>query len=85
MLERLLREIEHGGTFSPSILAVKLNINESLILAMIDMLVRRGSLKEYPVCQKDACQGCSIRKGCEQGIKLEKHLWVFEGINRTDR
>jgi len=74
MLEKLLAEIELGGTFETSVLAARLGTSSGMVAAMLEHLQRLGRLRPYQTCG-DACGGCSLKKGCktahhEDGVRL---------------
>jgi len=74
MLEKLLAEIELGGTFETNVLAARLGTSPGMVAAMLEHLQRLGRLRPYRSCQ-DACGGCSLKKECktthiEDGVRL---------------
>lgn len=60
MLIELLQIVERGGIQSPQQLADELGVSPSLVVAMLDDLVRIGYLEPLAGgCSSDACGNCS--------------------------
>ncbi len=75
MLERILQEVDCGGTIDASALAARLHTSAPMVEAMLDHLVRSGYLKEYIDCG-DGCSGCSLQAACDPGQgRTALRLW----------
>ena len=63
MLEKLLHEIEQGGTLETSVLAARLGTSPQLVAAMLEHLQRLGRIGSYTDCAS-GCGGCSLQEAC---------------------
>lgn len=78
MLEKLLKEIERGGTQDVTTLAYRLNTSPEMIRMMLEQLARMGRLSSSSYCANDGCGGCSLADFC--GPKADKiNLWEYRG------
>ena len=64
MLERILTEIDRGGTLDTTSLAARLDTSPQLVAAMLEHLERIGLIRSYVNCA-DGCGGCSLRGNCQ--------------------
>lgn len=61
MLEKLMTEIQNGGTLTPDILAERLGTSPRMVEAMLDHLARLGKLHNVaPVCSQGTCSACAL-------------------------
>jgi len=63
ILEKLLAEIQSGGTLEVRALADRLGTTPALVEAMLEHLERSGLLKAYQGCD-GACTGCGLKSTC---------------------
>lgn len=73
MLERLVAEIQMGGTLETGVLAAKLGTSPKLVQAMLEHLQRTGFIKSYVNCDNLGCQSCSLSDAC--GSSPAVRLW----------
>lgn len=64
MLEKLLAEIQAGGTLEVNTLARKLNASPQLITLMLEHLQRAGHLRPYQQACESGCEACSLQGDC---------------------
>ena len=64
MLERLLKRVSQGGTFSTQSLALEFDVSKELIEAMLADLVRLGRIQAIEGCAESACAGCGLASAC---------------------
>ncbi len=65
MLEKLLTEIQNGGSLQPATLAAKLNISVGLVEMMLEDLERRGLLAQVNTSScSEPCGGCPLVGEC---------------------
>jgi len=79
MLEKLLREINDGGTLEVSELAVRLGTSTNMVTAMLEYLSRTNYIQPYKQCT-DSCAGCSLIKECKQkseGDVPDKNIRIY--------
>ena len=74
MLEKLLQEINAGGTLETVALAARMNTTPKLIEAMLEHLQRSGLILNYVICG-DGCGGCNLRDACNKGAQSAVRLW----------
>ena len=75
MLERLLQEVQGGGTIDAAALAARLDTSTPMVEAMLDHLVRAGYLGEYIDC-RDGCMECNLRDACDpEQVRRNVRLW----------
>lgn len=75
MLQKLLTEIQSGGSFEVKNIASRLNTTPEMVVAMLQHLQRSGQLKNFPICE-DACNGCALKSAClNSGTKNSVTLW----------
>ena len=77
MLEKLLAEIESGGTLETRALAHKLGTSPQMVSAMLELLERRGRLSLYQNCES-ACAGCELAGACQPIVK-SKAMQLWQG------
>jgi DeoR/GlpR family transcriptional regulator of sugar metabolism len=70
MIERLLKCIAKGGSFSTQSLATELDVSNELIESMLADLVRAGRLKLVEHCAADECKGCQMASSCKPQAKI---------------
>ena len=73
MLERLVMEIQNGGTFETGMLAARLGVSPQLVQAMLEHLQRSGLIHPYINCDRVDCQGCGLHDAC--GSPALVRLW----------
>ena len=74
MLEKLLQEINAGGTLETVTLAARMNTTPQLIEAMLEHLQRSGLIQDYVNCG-DGCGGCNVRNECNKQAQSAVRLW----------
>ena len=69
MLEKLLVEIEQGGTLELGVLADRLGTSPQMIKVMLGHLEQMGKLADLAACMDSSCGACSLTGMCssEQG------------------
>ncbi len=74
MLQKLLAEIEKGGTLNPAALAVRLQTSAALVEMMLEDLERRGMLSRLATqCgSAEACGECSASSACAPRVWFKK-------------
>jgi hypothetical protein len=72
--EELLCRIEKGGTLDE--LATELGMRKSVLVAMIEFLVRKGYLIEIRSGQEQRCAGCSMCGTCSVPVPGGGSGWV---------
>jgi hypothetical protein len=78
MLQKLLAEIEKGGTLNPAALAVGLQTSPGLVEMMLEDLERRGLLSRLATqCSSaEACGGCPTASKCTPGGQPQARVWM---------
>lgn len=74
MLEKLLAEIQAGGSLDTVTLAEKLNTSPELVRVMLEHLERSGHIRSYAACDT-GCGECGLKNMCSsaqatRGVKL---------------
>ena len=64
MLEKLLSEIQSGGTLEPGLLAARLGTSPEMVSVMLEHLVRLGKLQALADCSPQGCDGCGLSTLC---------------------
>ena len=64
MLQKLLDEIQSGGTLEPGILAARLGTTPHMVAAMLEHLARMGKLQAYAACSPQGCDACGPGGKC---------------------
>jgi len=64
MLQKLLDEIQTGGTLEPGILAARLGTTPQMIRGMLEHLERLGKLQDISACGAQGCAGCPVACAC---------------------
>lgn len=64
MLEKLLSEVQAGGTLQPAALAAKLGVSAGLVEMMLEDLERRGLLAQVTTNCSEPCGGCPLVGEC---------------------
>ncbi len=77
MLQKLLEEIQKGGTLEPNQLADRLQTTPEMIISMLDHLARLGYLRENLACAPTQCQGCPLQSSCHPESDSAPKLWGF--------
>lgn len=78
MLEKLLNEIQRGGTQDVTTLAYRLETSPEMIRMMLEQLARMGRLTNSSYCAGDGCGGCSLSDSCgTSGDKI--NIWEYRG------
>ena len=73
MLEKLVRQIQIGGTLETGDLAARLGASPQLVQAMLEHLQRTGLIRQYMNCDDRGCQGCGLRSSCSGSASVR--LW----------
>ncbi len=71
--EEIIRRIEKGGTLDG--LATELGMRKSVLVAMIEFMVRRGYLREIPE-KGHGCTGCPMSGTCNVPVPGGGRGWV---------
>ena len=74
MLERLLAEIQSGGTLEPGSLAKCLGTTPEMVMAMLAHLARLGMLQRYLACNTQNCEACGVTSACSTA-KERGNVW----------
>jgi hypothetical protein len=79
MLQKLLAEIEKGGTLNPTLLAARLQTSPELVAMMLEDLERRGKLTRLSTdCGTAAvCGGCPVATTCTPGSQSQARVWLL--------
>jgi len=77
MLQKLLDEIQKGGTLEPNQLAASLNTTPEMVLSMLDHLARLGLLRERLACTTTQCKGCPLQNSCQPPNDTPLKMWSF--------
>ena len=65
MLQKLLAEIQKGGTLNPTALAARIGASPALVEMMLEDLERRGMLSRLSAgCSAGGCAGCASASAC---------------------
>ncbi len=64
MLQKLLTEIQSGGTLEPGLLAARLGTSPAMVQSMLEHLEHLGKLRALPACNTRACEGCGLSTLC---------------------
>jgi len=64
MLQKLLFEIQSGGTLEPGVLAARLGTTPQMVRGMLEHLERMGKLQAFSACSTQGCEGCSLTGSC---------------------
>lgn len=64
MLQKLLEEIQSGGTLEPGILAARIGTTPQMVAVMLEHLERLGKLQTLPDCSSQGCDGCAVSGSC---------------------
>lgn len=75
MLEKLIHEIQAGGTLEPILLANRLDTSPKMVMAMLDHLARLGVLQKLSKCTDSDCANCSLSRPCRTQRKGSSNLW----------
>lgn len=83
MLERLLGEIQEGGTLRPAVLAARLDTSVAMVQAMLEELERMGLLRQMQAsCAESACGGCSLASACSVKPGANGRVWILTRKSR---
>ncbi len=78
MLERLLSEIQEGGTLQPAVLAARLDTSVAMVQAMLEELERMGLLRPIEAsCGEQACGGCPMVSACSARPGANGRVWML--------
>ena len=84
MLEKLLQEIQSGGTFETGTLAARLGTTPELVKAMLEHLQRSGYIQPHETCN-DGCAQCSLNNECLTSKGGERvRLWRVNVKRETE-
>jgi hypothetical protein len=77
MLQKLLDEIQKGGTLNATTLSTRLSVNPALLGLMLEDLERRGILTRLAAgCSGgSSCGGCPTTASCENPGRV----WMLAG------
>jgi hypothetical protein len=64
MLQKLLDEIQCGGTQEPGVLAARLGTSPQMVRVMLEHLERLGKLEDFSACSTSGCEGCAVSTTC---------------------
>jgi predicted ArsR family transcriptional regulator len=64
MLEKILSEIQNGGSIQPAVLAKRLDTSPQMIEMMLEDLERRGLLVQVNQPCEKPCGGCPLVGEC---------------------
>jgi hypothetical protein len=69
MLEKLIHEIQAGGTLEANALAARLDTSPQMVKVMLGHLERMGKLQDLAQCTDGGCGQCGMAGSCsiEQG------------------
>jgi len=84
MLQKLLAEIQKGGTLEPNQLAASLNTTPEMVFSMLDHLARLGLLRERLACVTTQCKGCPLQSSCQQPSDPPPKMWSFTQPAKND-
>ena len=76
MLEKLLNEIQRGGTLQPAVMAAKLNVSTGLVEMMMEDLERRGMLAQVATNCSEPCGGCPLVGECAT-VNPQGRMWML--------
>lgn len=75
MLEKLLKEIQGGGSLEIRALAQKLGTTPMMIKGMLELLEKQGYIQPFQSCDT-SCDGCGLKAVCQPGARSEElRLW----------
>ena len=63
MFDKLLKEIQSGGSFDISTLAQHLDTTPELVKLMLEQLQQMGYIKPYEMCAS-SCGHCGLKASC---------------------
>jgi hypothetical protein len=81
MLRDLLSEFEGQSALSTSSLAASVGVNESLLIQMLEELVRNEYLEENAQCSA-ACAACTQASHCKPTKVEPQRMWVLSAKGR---
>ena len=83
MLDKLIHEIQSGGTLEPVLLSSRLDTSPQLVRAMLDHLERLGVLQNLSKCVDSGCGICSLSSSCHDQGGVLPSLWKINTQNFT--
>jgi hypothetical protein len=83
MLEKLLVEIQSGGTLQPAALAARLKVSLGLVQMMLEDLERMGRLTRVTSDCASSCGGCSLTDTCGTQGPAAGKVWML--VSKADR
>lgn len=75
MLERLLREIQNGGTLEAGVLAARLGTSPQMVAVMLNHLEQLGKLSNLAECSDVGCGSCSLAGVCSTEKGKGARIW----------
>ncbi len=63
MLEKLLKEIQSGGTFDTTVLAKRLDTTPGMVKLMLEQLQQMGHIRPFEACTS-SCDHCGLKASC---------------------
>ncbi|MDH4208436.1 MAG: Lrp/AsnC family transcriptional regulator [Anaerolineae bacterium] len=85
MLDKLLRILSEGGTYSPSDLSRKLDVGEELVREMIAGLVRLGYLGSLAASCAQNCGRCAQSTVCSVSVRGQAWTLTEDGKRAARR
>jgi len=93
MLERILKIVFKGGSYSLQDIARELDTSKELLLQMVEDLERGGYLKLIEGKYFTECKNCSFSNNCSKGCLITSYntsygkIWILtkKGIKLAER
>jgi hypothetical protein len=63
MFDKLVKEIQSGGSFDINTLAQRLDTTPELVKLMLEQLQKMGHIKAYEACTS-SCDHCGLKSSC---------------------
>ena len=76
MLQKLLAEIQSGGTLEPGVLAARLGTSPQMVRVLLEHLERLGRLQPMQDCAPQNCGGCGLAASC---ASAPPRVWKLAG------
>jgi hypothetical protein len=75
MLEKLMQEIQKGGTFTPATLAKRLNTSVEMVQMMLEQLAKMGVIGDFSTTCPQPRSACGLAEACHAGTAQKTRLW----------
>jgi hypothetical protein len=75
MLEKLLVEIQKGGTLEANVLAARLDTSPQMVKVMLGHLEMMGKLKDMAQCDDGGCAKCGLAGSCSTEKGKGAKVW----------